>query len=223
MRRLIDRVQGRLIETWLLLRLLPRATQQLIRLGSDYGGWWVPAAAIRPGVVCVCLGAGEDISFDIELCERGATVITADPTPRAIEHVRSVTVSGDFVFLPVGVAGVSGVRKFYVPRDPQHVSHSITNLQGTDDFFEAECLSMADLMQRAGVSQIDLLKLDVEGAEHESIQAMLEAHVYPEVVCVEFDQPAPLRRMAATIRRLQDAGYRALKVERFNVTFARAA
>lgn len=218
-----ETVRLRLVQAWLLLRLRTRATELLVRLGSDYGGWWVPASVTRSGAVCVCLGAGEDITFDIELCEQGATVITADPTPRAIEHVRSVTVSGDFLFLPVGVAGVSGVRKFYVPRDPQHVSHSITNLQRTADFFEAECLSMADLMQRAGVSQIDLLKLDVEGAEHESIQAMLEADVYPEVVCVEFDQPAPLRRMAATIRRLQDAGYRALKVERFNVTFARAA
>lgn len=62
----------------------------MVRLGSDGCGWWVPKAVVRPRAIAYCAGAGEDISFDLELHRRGLTVVTIDPTPRAIAHVDSV-------------------------------------------------------------------------------------------------------------------------------------
>jgi hypothetical protein len=38
-----------------------------ILCGSDYGGWWVPTADVKPDVVAYCAGAGEDITFDLAL------------------------------------------------------------------------------------------------------------------------------------------------------------
>ncbi|HML19507.1 MAG TPA: hypothetical protein PKD74_02920, partial [Candidatus Dependentiae bacterium] len=40
-----------------------------IRLGSKYGGWVIPDKYITETSLCYCVGAGEDISFDLELIE----------------------------------------------------------------------------------------------------------------------------------------------------------
>jgi hypothetical protein len=59
----------------------------LLRLGSDYGGWtFEPSTDLQNSAIVSC-GLGEDASFDIEFASRfGAKVIIVDPTPRAIRH-----------------------------------------------------------------------------------------------------------------------------------------
>src|ERR1700693_4126414 len=37
----------------------------VVRLGTAHGGWALPEASIRSGATAVCVGAGEDVSFDV--------------------------------------------------------------------------------------------------------------------------------------------------------------
>ncbi|MEP6891423.1 MAG: hypothetical protein ABI955_12095 [Nitrospirota bacterium] len=64
------------------------AAKNLLRLGTTYGGWIIPAdAGLTADSICYCAGAGEDISFDCALVERfHCQVRVIDPTPRAIQH-----------------------------------------------------------------------------------------------------------------------------------------
>ena len=64
------------------------AAKKLLRLGTTYGGWIIPAdAGLTADSICYCAGAGEDISFDCALVERfHCQVRVIDPTPRAIQH-----------------------------------------------------------------------------------------------------------------------------------------
>ena len=49
--------------------------------------YWVPEALLGPESVCYCIGAGEDISFDVELQTLyGCRVVIFDPTPYGIHH-----------------------------------------------------------------------------------------------------------------------------------------
>ncbi len=201
-------------------RASPR--KDLVRIGSASGGHWVPVKLLGPDSVCYCAGAGEDITFDLGLIERfDCEVVTIDPTPRAIEYVQGLSPSGKFAFVPVGLAGQAGELRFYAPRDAAHVSHSIVNLQRTSDFFVAQVTSLAQLMSERGHAHIDLLKMDIEGAHHQVFRSMHEDGVFPTVMCVEFDQPEPLRRTIADVRRLRSAGYTVVNVDRFDVTFVR--
>jgi FkbM family methyltransferase len=202
------------------LRPVPRA--DLARLGSDYGGWWVPSAALVDGANAYCAGAGEDISFDLALWERGCRVTTFDPTPRAIAYVERTAPLGDrFRFLPIGWWDVEDELKFYRPRDAAHVSHSVVNLQHTSDYFVATVKPVRQLMAELGDSHVDLVKMDIEGAEQRTIASLLDDGPLPPVLCVEFDQPQPLRAIVATVRRLQAAGYTLNKIEVWNYTFTR--
>lgn len=194
----------------------------LERLGSPYGGWWVPAEVLDRDSVCYLAGVGTDMTFDRAMSDRfGCRMWGLDPTPRSVAWVATQSLPARYVFLPLGLAGEPGVMRFYAPRDSAHVSHSITNLQGTDTYFEAECTTVHLLMKRLRHDRIDLLKMDVEGAQHEIIGSLLRERIFPTVLCVEFDQPEPLSRTRSTLRALRAAEYELVQVEGFNMTLVR--
>jgi len=192
----------------------------LVRIGSVYGGWWVPISALGEGQVAYCIGAGEDITFDIGLLEAGCAVRTCDPTPRAILHVeRDGPNHPDFRFAPLAVWSKNQTLRFFEPRNPLHVSHSALNLQQTDRYIDVEARSLQGLLGHFGDLRMDLLKLDIEGAEHEVLSSLSELEWLPATLCVEFDQVRPLRQLLRTWRGLRLLGYEASKAERLNVLF----
>jgi FkbM family methyltransferase len=193
-----------------------------IRLGSPYGGWHVPAGGIRSDAVVYSAGLGEDASFDLELIRRyGCRVWVFDPTPRAVAYARTVD-EERFSFLPVGLWSSDGPQVFFPPKNPVHVSHSITNSQkARSPGFEAICRSLPSLMRELGHSHIDLLKLDIEGAEYQVLDPIARAEITPSILAVEF-HPASLsqvRRTFRLVRRLKSLGYSVLAREGQNVTF----
>jgi FkbM family methyltransferase len=204
----------------LLLRSCIRTSRvPAVRLGTEYGGWWVPESVLPQRGVAYCGGAGEDISFDLALHAAGWTVVTCDPTPRAVDHVLSVAPADDaFTFVPVGWWDGTETLRFYAPSDPSHVSHSVVNLQRTSDFFSAEVTRVKDVAEKLGHDRVDLVKMDIEGAEFRVIDDLLANGPLPSLLLVEFDQPAPVIRTIRTIARLCRR-YDVVKIDRFNFTF----
>jgi FkbM family methyltransferase len=206
--------------------------------GTRYGGWLIPSGVLGPGSICYCAGAGEDISFDVELVKRfGCEVWIIDPTPRAERHfadlVESVTAAKPFSinndpalfydlsaeqlgrlhYLPYGLWTESGTQKFFAPKEEAHVSHSILNLQSTDAWFAGSVRRLSDLMSELGHDRVDLLKLDIEGAETNVLDTVLEDRLDVRVICTEFDEashtrdPAVKERTNSLITRLRREGY----------------
>jgi FkbM family methyltransferase len=219
-------------ERWLLGRLhrrlgrdvRPHPSLGLERIGTPYGGWIVPTALIDGTWLCYCGGAGEDVSFDLGMIERfGCRVFAFDPTPRAIAFAEPIAAKEPrFRFLPVGLWSEDATLRFYAPRDPSHVSHSALNLQGTDTYFEAACRSIPALMEELGHDRLDLVKLDIEGAEHRVLASMLDAGIRPRVICTEIDQPVTPLQLWRTVRRVRRAGYELVALDAWNLTFLRA-
>lgn len=210
----------------------------LKRLGSTYGGWVIPDGILSKSSICYCVGAGEDISFDYEVAkEYRSKVYVIDPTKRAREHFEvlskdKIKNSGknlkQITYLNFGIAGKTGKRKFYEPRNPGHISYSIVNLQKTNNYFEAMCYSIRDLMKRQKHNELDLLKLDIEGAEYEVIDSLLKDKVDVNVICVEFDElynPIDSRykkRVKKIVKRLIKADYLLVFIDpKANYTFVK--
>ena len=152
------------------------------------------------------------MSFDIALADRfGSQVWSYDPTPRALLHMselrdkladgQKMSVSGTdqnyeadkavlekWHFGPVGIWSRDEIVRFYALANEQHVSHSILNLQETETYFEADCRTLASLMSANGHTHIDLLKIDIEGAEYEVIANLRQDGIRPRILCVEFDE-----------------------------------
>jgi FkbM family methyltransferase len=198
--------------------------EDLVRLGSRYGGWWVPTSVLTPGAVAYCAGAGEDVTFDLALLRHGVRVTTFDPTPRSVSYATSLTIEDDrFRFVPVGWWNDDTDIDLYAPRDPAHVSYSALDLQGTGESINVPVRRVATLARELGDTKVDLIKMDIEGAEMTVIPDLLANGPLPRVLCVEFDKVRPLRDVTSLIRRIKRAGLLPARSEGRNVTFVRKA
>ncbi len=193
-----------------------------MRLGSSYGGWWVPARSLDGESVAYCAGVGTDISFDLELIRTfGCQVWAFDPTPASVSWVKTQAFPDEWHFVPVGLWDEEGTIRFYAPADERLGSLSATNIHGTDRYVEAPVSTLAALMERLGHERVDLLKLDIEGAEGRVLASMFDAEIRPRVLCVEFDQAESPFRLARRIRSILAQDYVLKRIERWNYSFAR--
>lgn len=202
-------------------------------LGSVYGGYAVPVQMVR-GRTGLSFGAGEDISFEVMLATAyGATVHIYDPTPRAIEYCRRVVSEfdangdGQLFIHPYGVWSECKTERFYAPSNQEHVSHSIINLQSTSEYFDAECLSPEEILNRLGLEKLSFAKLNIEGAEYEVMKSMFESNIKPDVVCITLDELHSIsdgkaaERLRGLIRRFRSEDYVPVHVVDSKVTFVR--
>jgi Methyltransferase FkbM domain len=75
-------------------------------------------------------------------------------------------------------------------------------------------------MRELGHDRIDLLKLDIEGAEFAVLDAVIDGSVRPTVLCVEFHKSGwRIGQMVQTVKKLHRLGYSSAWVEGYNVTF----
>ena len=212
--------RNRITRAAVRVRLPVLERNDLVRLGSDYGGWWVPGQAIGTGGRAYCAGVGNDVTFDIALIDRYDCEVWAfDPTPKVIDAVTQWDTPERWHFEPVGLWDREDVIRFYSPALPDHGSLSATNAQRTKVFVEARVEALPAIMRRLGHDRIDILKMDVEGAEGRVLDSMLSAGIRPTVLCVEFDQPEAPWRTRRRVRSLLAAGYVLVMVEHWNYTF----
>jgi FkbM family methyltransferase len=175
----------------------------------------IPTDLIRANSVVYSGGVGEDVSFDLELIARaGCEVWAFDPTPRSIDFARRVH-EERFHFLPIGLWSTDGPRRFYAPADPRHVSHSTLTRDRSGEYFDADCRRVDTIMRDLGHERIDLLKLDIEGAEFEVLGSLTTK---PSCICVELHPVMPLGEIVEFVRGLE---YDVQHLDGWNVTLAR--
>lgn len=180
------------------------------RLGSEYGGWYLATAMLRERCLAYSFGVGTDATFDVALIERlDAEVHGFDPTPISVEWVRSQELPAGFHFQEVGIAGYDGEATFSLP--PRHqVSYVIGRDAGDGEVVKAAVRRLATLMAERGHARLDVLKLDVEGAEYAVIEDLVESGLPADHVLVEFHHRADPWTPEDTTRaleRLRDAGF----------------
>jgi len=157
----------RLIGTELRLRVE-------IRLETiDSSGWSFTAKGLDQRSIVYSLGVGEDIAFDLAIIERfGIEVHAFDPTPSSIEMLSTANLPKRFHFHPWAITAEDGILKFY-PRVKKDGSKStvmytmIAEDASNEDAIEVPAFCLSSIATKLGHSRIDLLKMDIEGAEYE--------------------------------------------------------
>jgi FkbM family methyltransferase len=203
------------------------------RLGTDYGGWIIPTQILNENSICYLVGAGTDISFDLAVSEKyHPYIFILDPTPKAADYFKKIKndtqISLEKIkFLKIGLWSENKIVRFFAPANPDHVSHSIVNLHKTSTYFDAPVKKLSDLMQENGHKAIDLLKIDIEGAEYEVIKSIVEDKISIGVICVEFDESARnhldknyIDRIEYSINSLEKIGFHVFEKEKGNYNFS---
>lgn len=182
--------------------------------GNSYGGFYVCPEFLNQNSIIYSLGIGEDISFDMAVIENhNCRVFGFDPTPKSITWVKQQQgLPAKFIFLEYGIADRSGLIDFYLPRNSEYVSGSFIKQNNVNDKqkISVEMKSWQDIVNSLGHKQIDVLKMDIEGAEYNIIDSVLESSVQINQILIEFHDrlfdDGKIKTMNA-IKKLKDRGY----------------
>ncbi len=141
----------------------------VVELGTAYGGWLIPAGLIEPSWLCYCVGAGADISFDLALIRGyGATVRAFDPVADYVAAaIARAGAEPRFSAHEAAIATSDGPLRVQITHDSTSRSVSAAGLYESSAFLELPGRTLRSLMDELGDDHIDLLKLDIEGAEYE--------------------------------------------------------
>ena len=106
-------------------------------------------------------------------------------------------------YYPFGLYNKNGTTKFYLPKNPEHVSLSIDNIQNTKDHIELDIKTIDTIANELGHKNIDFLKINIEGAEVESLSYMINnTSIRPKYISVVFELPGD-RQQNFTDKTLQ--------------------
>jgi FkbM family methyltransferase len=192
---------------------LPRMTLHkapgVIDLGSSYGGWTIPGELIGPSWVCYCVGAGGDISFDLELIHRyDATVRAFDAVAGYIDS--AIEQAGNeprFSAHQAAIATSDGPLRMQITHDAQSRSVSSARLYESHDFVELPGRTLPSLMTEFGDERIDLLKLDIEGGEYELLPTLELRALGIKIFATQLHHTGSVKEARELIKRLKRDGY----------------
>lgn len=170
--------------------------------GSDYGGFSIVQDSLSRDSKVLSCGIGEDASFDLSLLSTYSCNITAvDPTPRALEYAKTVLSPYGIRMLPFALSAHDGEASFYAPTNPSHVSGGIRpgrHLSGKS--VSVLCRRLGSILAMCDWDRLDLLKMDIEGAEYDVLQDFLNTSQYvpPAQIAIEFHHFMPEFGLQAT-------------------------
>ena len=180
-------------------------------LGSIYGGWTIVPELINARSIVYSFGVGDDISFDLELIERFGTAVHGfDPSPLAIEWLATQNIPVNYIFHPWGLGTIDGQADFFAPSSggmySLHKEHMKEKLTQT----EVTIHRLSTIATNLGTEAIDLLKMDVEGAEYDVLPELLQCPVPIRQLLIEFHHRTGIESLATTVKSVQslrDAGF----------------
>lgn len=177
----------------LFYSLIHRETTDMEDLGDSAQScnWTICTRGLGPHSVVYSAGVGKDISFEHALADKfGVKLILLDPSPTGLETMElNENHRPEFEFLPIGLAGKSGVLSLAPPGNPEEGSWMMGSLGDPtidDNRITVPCETVQDLMMRFGHNKIDLIKMDIEGAEFEVLDSILESGVEIGQIAVEY-------------------------------------
>jgi len=158
------------------------------------GDWTFSPIGINSSSVIFSLGVANDIRFDKGLINSFACDIHAfDATPRWVDWIRAQHTPPEFHFHPFAVGNTDGA------------------LQLQKNAVEVPVKRVPTIMNELGVEAIDIIKMDLESAEYEVIDDLLDSGVPVYQLLVEFHhrfKTVPIEKTKSMLEKLSAAGYR---------------
>jgi len=192
-------------------------------LGNKNAGFTLNPNVISSSDIVYSFGIGTDISFDLQLIENyGLRVFAFDPTPKSVEWLNQQKLPENFRAFPVGIANYSGEADFFLPENENYVSASMTTRQ-SEKIVRVKVQTLTDITKQLGHTSIDILKMDIEGAEYDVIDDILKSGIKIHQLLIEFHHrfhPEGSKITRSTIGKLKQAGFLLFHVSRNGEEFS---
>lgn len=182
--------------------------------GSSYGGFFIAPHLVPKDGIIYSVGIGKDISFDLDcLKNHDVTIFAFDPTPKSIDWLKRQNIDSKFRFEEIGLsANISGPVTFYLPANPKGTSGSLiaTEAVSTDNAMTVQMKTLNDITSHHHHDHIHVLKMDIEGAEYDVLEAVVKSPVVIDQILVEFHDrlfDTNEFRSAQTVKMMKENGY----------------
>jgi FkbM family methyltransferase len=188
---------------------------------------------LSPASVVVDGGCSYQADFSVHMMRRhGVRAFGVDPTRKHGDALRSLEgqYAGRFTHVPCAIASSDGVLTFHESRTNESGSLLDDHVNVTHDpttSYEVDAVTLGSLLKRLGVGSVDILKLDLEGAEYALFDGMTPDQLLPfDQVFVEFHHHAVTHFSEADTRRIVASisgfGFTAFSLDDHNYLFYRA-
>lgn len=224
------------------------------KLGTEYGGWYVPSDInLNENSIIYSGGVGEDVSFDLSISAKyNSNIFLIDPTEKSKKHYNEVinfyknkhaftgNVQPDYYekistlqpniekifYLDIGLWNKPDTLKFYKQDNQNYVSQSLIDGMFGVNYDIVNVDTIKNVMVTFNHHYIDLLKLDIEGAEINVLEQMFNDNIYPKYLCIEFDLLLKNKDYHGVTQRLiqkmiNEYDYKILIDDGLNITFER--
>jgi FkbM family methyltransferase len=188
---------------------------------DGYGSWTICPEGITAKSIIYSVGVGNDISFEVSLIRsfRLQALFAFDPTPTAISWLSGQHTPDEFKLSRYAIADHDGTAKFFPHDNPDFVAHSLIPREATaSQAVEVPLRTLPTVMRELGHDHIDLLKMDIEGAEYGVIENLLSEKVDIRQLLVEFHHHdrhtdgMSAERTKEAVRKLNRVGFRIFHV-----------
>jgi FkbM family methyltransferase len=192
--------------------------------GQGDGKWVISQDSLCSSSLVYSVGIGNNISFDLDLIKHyGVNIHAFDPTPISENWLQEQTLPEKFHFHRIGIANFDGVADFKLPAG-HGVSFSILDIEGGQPI-SCKVARLESIMQQLGHQQIDLLKLDIEGAEYGIIDDLIANGDKINQILIEFhhrllDDADSYKQTKYALDRLNDSGFKVFHVSARGLEFS---
>lgn len=185
-----------------------------------------------PQAVAIDAGCSYQADFSVLLMDRyHARAFGVDPTRKHRNALARLEdrYPGRFVHVPCAIAAADGRLTFHESEANESGSlfdDHVNVLRDRITSYDVEAVTLGTLLRRLGVETVDILKLDLEGAEYALLENMTRETLRPfRQVFVEFHHHAVSHFGPADTRRIVDLvsglGFRSFSVDDHNYLFYR--
>jgi len=202
-------------------------------VGNTYGGWTIcvpdDPSTLREAIVFT-IGVGRDISFDKAMMSTYGTIHHGwDPTPRAVDFVKTVPPPRGFIFHPYGISTKDGQVTATLPVGNTD-SYTISSYKHADaqkgKATTIDVLSLRSMMEQTKLNEIYILKIDIEGAEFPVISSWAKENYRPRAqqILIEFHERYfnyDKSLVAKSVRELKSLGFEVFHRTKLEISFIR--
>lgn len=177
---------------------------------------WVVDQVVRPGDVALDIGCNLGL-ISLRLAARvgrNGLVHAFDPQPRMQEYFRRTLALNPgipIVLHPIGLGTETGTLRLAIPRD--NAGSASLRPEAAEQpgmqLVDVPVRSLDDYADEIGLSQVDFIKMDVEGFEAQVIKGAcgLLSRTRPRVILLEENAPDPKTGLSPALQALLDLEY----------------
>ena len=196
-----------------------------VAYGARSGIWTICPDVLSSKSVIYSFGVGNNIAWDLEMIEHyGVELHAFDPTPRSVDWIGEQSLPEGFHFHPVGLCGFDGLSGFVVPRREHQFNYSsIGSEVGPGEKINCPVKRLANLQTELAHDVIDVLKMDIEGGEMQSLPDILANSPLPGQLLVEFHYnypEIPYDGFLDLVGQLRMAGYQIFHISERGYEFS---